>query len=606
MSESAGFVTIKDLAGATLATEDDDLIIQQGEETKRINLKTLGDLLVFLDKIEQVKTSTENGGINEIKATLSDGSTATFTTQNGHGIQKIEQTVKSDVSSGTNVITATLSDGQKSNFEVKNGDQGEKGDTGASLIDVVQKETSAVSGGKNVISFKLNDGSYKDVEVYNGAKGETGEVSQEVLNQTVNEAIAGVVANAPSDFDTLKEMSDWISEHEDDATAMNTAILENKNSIDQRRSVRVGEIYFSGSYYKVATTGYYARPIEFEVKTSKGSYNKFVFGQAVTSKHFKFGNTANSSFRYIAPESNETEGALLIKSSNKDIVLDIFNTSNFLMEKCTLSETTVEEWNRGADFPQSFSVEELKKIVQEQLNGIQITNTGKETFDYYAISYSNSLNAYSNQQLLMQFQRTDFAPLTFIFSATSSTYQKRVSVTKLSNNEYLEINSIYRVSFYIDTTNKTLYVALPSYSKMSFKDLLCSSNLVSYTKVDSIPDTAMLMTVGEYATKNNVQNYSTTPQKIGTWIDGKDVYRVVIENELKGNILGQLAGTVESGAKIISAKGQITDVMDDTYIVPYFSSRSSIGLSIEGNSIYFTGYSDTSFTNVKLVVEYTK
>ena len=234
MSESAGFVTIKDLAGATLATEDDDLIIQQGEETKRINLKTLGDLLVFLDKIEQVKTSTENGGINEIKATLSDGSTATFTTQNGHGIQKIEQTVKSDVSSGTNVITATLSDGQTCNFEVKNGDQGEKGDTGAALIDVVQKETSAVSGGKNVISFKLNDGSYKDVEVYNGAKGETGEVSQEVLNQTVNEAIAGVVANAPEDFDTLKEMSDWISEHEDDATAMNSAILENKNQINNK------------------------------------------------------------------------------------------------------------------------------------------------------------------------------------------------------------------------------------------------------------------------------------------------------------------------------------------------------------------------------------
>lgn len=472
MSESAGYVTIKDLTGATLATEDDDLIIQQGEETKRINLKTLGDLLVFLDKIEQVKTSTENAGINEIKATLSDGSTATFTTQNGHGIQKIEQTVKSDVSSGTNVITATLSDGQKSNFEIKNGDQGEKGDTGAALIDVVQKETSAASGGKNVISFKLNDGSYKDVEVYNGAKGETGEVSQEVLNQTVNEAIAGVVANAPEDFDTLKEMSDWISEHEDDATAMNTAILENKNSINQRRSVKVGEIYNSSSYYKVATIGYYARPIEFEVKTSRGSYNKFVFGRAVISKHFKFGNTANSSFRYIAPELNETEGALLIKSSDRDSTLCIFNTSNALMEKCTLSETTVEEWNRGADFPQSFSVEELKKIVQEQLNGIQ--------------------------------------------------------------------------------------------------------------------------------------NYSTTPQKIGTWIDGKDVYRVVIENELEGNIVGQLAGTVESGAKIISAHGQITDTMEMTSFLPCYHPNYNIGLYLEGNSIYFNGWSNVSFTKVMLIVEYTK
>jgi hypothetical protein len=109
------------------------------------------------------------------------------------------------------------------------------------------------------------------------------------------------------------------------------------------------------------------------------------------------------------------------------------------------------------------------------------------------------------------------------------------------------------------------------------------------------------------ANQNDVKTiYSTTPQKIGTWIDGKDVYRVVIENELKGNVVGQLAGTVESGAKIISAKGQITDVMEDTYIVPYFGNSSSIGFNIKGNSIYFVGYSNTSFTNVKMIVEYTK
>lgn len=38
MLESSEFVTIKDLAEATFAKEDDDLIIQRGEETQRINL----------------------------------------------------------------------------------------------------------------------------------------------------------------------------------------------------------------------------------------------------------------------------------------------------------------------------------------------------------------------------------------------------------------------------------------------------------------------------------------------------------------------------------------------------------------------------------------
>lgn len=43
--------------------------------------------------------------------------------------------------------------------------------------------------------------------------------------------VAEIVANAPEDFDTLKEMSDWISEHTEDVSAMNSAILQNKNDI---------------------------------------------------------------------------------------------------------------------------------------------------------------------------------------------------------------------------------------------------------------------------------------------------------------------------------------------------------------------------------------
>lgn len=478
MSESAGFVTIKDLAGATLATEDDDLIIQQGEETKRINLKTLGDLLVFLDKIEQVKTSTENGGINKIKATLSDGSTATFTTQNGHGIQKIEQTVKSDVSSGTNVITATLSDGQTCDFEIKNGDQGEKGDTGAALIDVVQKETSAASGGKNVISFKLNDGSYKDVEVYNGAKGEKGDVSQEVLNQTVNEAIAGVVANAPEDFNTLKEMSDWISEHEDDATAMNTAILENKNSIERLET-----------------------------------------GKTIQTKY---------------------------ETQEEDIII--------------------------------------------------------------AIKYKDTKSSFKqndNQSILFQCKRLNFAPNTHIIGLSANPYdnKKRYSFVQIGGFS----KSSYNESFYIDETNFIAYIKLPSHSYSTFTNLSDFREPITFTLVDEIPSTAKKVDVVAIQTQiNNITNYSTTPQKIGTWIDGKSIYRVVIENELEGNVVGHLAGRVESGAKIISVHGQITDVMQGTYTLPCFNRDSQIGLKIEDSSIYFTGYSSTSFSNVKLVVEYTK
>lgn len=55
-----------------------------------------------------------------------------------------------------------------------------------------------------------------------------------ILNQitsAVAAKIAEVVANAPEDLDTLKEIADWIKNHANDAAAMNTQITENKSNI---------------------------------------------------------------------------------------------------------------------------------------------------------------------------------------------------------------------------------------------------------------------------------------------------------------------------------------------------------------------------------------
>lgn len=51
------------------------------------------------------------------------------------------------------------------------------------------------------------------------------------VKKAVSDGIAKVVAGAPEDFDTLKEMSDWISTHETSASAMNSAIKDNKSAI---------------------------------------------------------------------------------------------------------------------------------------------------------------------------------------------------------------------------------------------------------------------------------------------------------------------------------------------------------------------------------------
>ena len=51
------------------------------------------------------------------------------------------------------------------------------------------------------------------------------------ITTEVTAKIAEIIAEAPEDLDTLKEIADWISTHEDSASAMNTAILANTEAI---------------------------------------------------------------------------------------------------------------------------------------------------------------------------------------------------------------------------------------------------------------------------------------------------------------------------------------------------------------------------------------
>lgn len=57
------------------------------------------------------------------------------------------------------------------------------------------------------------------------------ETTEGSVKKAVADGIAKIVADAPESLDTLKEISDWISGHADDAAAMNSAIQTNSSAI---------------------------------------------------------------------------------------------------------------------------------------------------------------------------------------------------------------------------------------------------------------------------------------------------------------------------------------------------------------------------------------
>lgn len=90
---------------------------------------------------------------------------------------------------------------------------------------------------KTEIEGQITASEYDDTEVKKSIKANTDAIG--VLNGTgdgsvdkkVADAVASIVAEAPAAYDTLKEISDWISTHTNDASAMNSSIQANKTDI---------------------------------------------------------------------------------------------------------------------------------------------------------------------------------------------------------------------------------------------------------------------------------------------------------------------------------------------------------------------------------------
>lgn len=100
---------------------------------------------------------------------------------------------------------------------------------------------------KAKIASDVSASAYNDTEIK--SRISSAETAIQTLNgegdgsvkKQVSDAVAAIVSDAPDAYDTLKEISDWISSHADDASAMNSQIQTNKNSIASLTAL-IGEL----------------------------------------------------------------------------------------------------------------------------------------------------------------------------------------------------------------------------------------------------------------------------------------------------------------------------------------------------------------------------
>lgn len=118
-------------------------------------------------------------------------------------------------------------------------------------VDALETKVGAVSDGKTVVQMiadaqaaaTYDDTALKDrVAVTETAIDTLNGNGDGSVKKQVADAVAGIVADAPEAYDTLKEISDWISTHASDASAMNSQINTNKTAIATLNGTGAGSV----------------------------------------------------------------------------------------------------------------------------------------------------------------------------------------------------------------------------------------------------------------------------------------------------------------------------------------------------------------------------
>lgn len=176
--------------------------------------------------------------------------------------------------------------------------------------------------------------------------------TSEQVNTIVTNEVAKIVADAPENLDTFKDVSDWITEHQNDVSAMNEAILENKNNIANI----INDTNLNSKTSTLSADKIVSYVAENLAPTSSGT----VIPTPIAS-----GATVTTDWNILSAGSNAEYGRLLMLNSNIGSFLiyvkgNLGNTSSVPTPTVVSSVTTTQSGTWSASFELSVSGGKLR------------------------------------------------------------------------------------------------------------------------------------------------------------------------------------------------------------------------------------------------------
>lgn len=309
------------------------------------------------------RVSTIESGVSNLNTLVGDTAVATQI-QNAISALKLNETYDSK---GSAAAVQNDLNSYKSSNDTAVAAAKKAGDDAQSDVNTLKEKVGTVPDGKTVTQM-ISEATYDDTALKGRVSTVEGKVATLVgsdadksARSIAAEEVAKIVAGADTAYDTLKEISDWISSHKTDAAAMNSAItklegLVGETSVDSQIKAAI-EALKIGDYAKAADlTAAIARIATLEGKAHTHSNKTLLdtytqteanLADAVSKKHNHSNkdvldgitSTKVSAWDKVNEKANDADLAAIAKTGN---VNDLIQTSgDIIIFDCGTSSTVI-------------------------------------------------------------------------------------------------------------------------------------------------------------------------------------------------------------------------------------------------------------------------
>lgn len=247
-----------------------------------------------------------------------------------------------------------------------------------------------------------------------------------------------------------------------------------------------------------------------------------------------------------------------------------------------------------------------KYISTTTINGVTFTNNGDGTFNISGTATANKTIEIipANNFQLEQGQAY------YLYSSVpynTNTFNLSIAMTDNGSLKFMTANSTYTPI--AQPTQERLGIYIPNGTTVNatnVKLMLVKGNTAP-SVYEPYVEPSINVDEEEWYNPNNIEKYSTKEIKIGTWIDGKPLYRKVVDiGTLPNATTKHVAHNISNIGSVVTLRGIVTDYR--FFPVPFAATSGAYTISIfaDTTNIEVMAGNDRSNMTGFVIIEYTK